>query len=275
MRADVAYVRALAENGAAIGTGERSGYGIPMTEAEQIELSRRTTDFQAIATEGHAYGLRNSETFAGDFIDQERRLYVFRVTDDPDGHLAALKALLPLGSPVVVERVRWSLAELEPLVDRVIDAQAFYQSLGIRFIGAGVITEENLVELTVGSQDHAIESLILGHFGNDPALRVRFAGTGLPAAGFGTVTVELVDRAHAPITPSGVLCQLATDDPRAWSTDDVELAPIDSHCRFTHVGVSGVEARIVRDDATRKLLASGRGVIRDGAEVTITVVVDQ
>ena len=269
MRADVEFVRELAADPAMVAIGERSGYGVPMTEAELTELQRRTANLHEIATIGHAYGLRHPDDFAGDYIDQENHRYVFLVSGRLEEHRAALIAELPFASPVVVELAESSLESLDVLRERVQRDEAFLRSIGARFIGLGVIEKDNVVELTVGSDDDSTEARILEHFGNPPRLRVRIVAGGIAQNGYGTLIVQLVDAAGEPVTPRNVLCQLA--DAESGRTLNDELVPTNARCRYTHVPAGDIDARIIRDGGDRRILAHERGAVTAGDEVAIRV----
>jgi len=272
MSSDVDLVRGLASDPAAVRRGGLSGFGIPITQAELTALRRRT-DLRHIASVGHAYGLAHPEDFAGDFIDQKNHRYVFLATARQDDHRAALLAELPAGSPFVVEEAQSTVVQLESLRDRVRDDEEIFSSLGVRYVGLSVLEQENVVEVTVISADPSTESRILEHFGNPPHLRVRVLEGASPPIGFGSVIVRLVDAGGEPVTPRDVLCQLA-DRESGRNLDREELAPVDGRCRFTHVAVGDVEARIIRDGGDRRVLARNHGVVRLGGEVRITVTID-
>jgi hypothetical protein len=271
IRADEAFVRELADDPAAVGRGERSGFGVPLTEAELIVLRGRVEDLREIATAGHAYGLRHPEAFAGDYTDQANHRYVFLVTNGVEEHRAGLLAELPFGSPVVVQLADSSLGELDALFERVRRDEAYFGSIGVRYIGLSVLEKDNVVEVTVGADDPSAESQILEHFGTPPKLRVRIVPGAIPQDGYGRVIVQVVDEDGQPASPRNVNCQLVHEDVGGWSPDLWELSPIDTRCRYSRVPAGRIDARIIRDGGDRRLLANKRGVVTAGDEVTITV----
>ena len=273
LRADEAYVRTLAHGPGAIAHAEFAGFQYPLTESEIRELLRRNRDMGEISRKALEYARTQPTEFAGAYVDTANSRYVFLVTDNVVMHRQRLYARLPAGAPIVVAQVRWSLAELEPIVDRIRQDDAFFSDLGV-FAITNVVEAENLIEIELNTDDPADAARVRARYGNDPRLRIRIVGRGPWDGGRGNVTVRLTDRDGLPVSPDGAVCLIVADDVRAWSSDEPDRAVVGGECRFGNVGATGVEAQVRAGTAAGRLLGSGRGVVAAGGTMTITVVVE-
>lgn len=270
LRADEAFVRALAADPETTARAELAGYPFPLTEPEVFAMQRRTETFGAISTAAEAYGLRYPAEYGGGFVDTDNWRYVFLVTANVEQHREELSALLPIGSPLSVLQVRWSLAELQPLLQQALDDDAFFDSLGV-FAIPDIDERENVVSIDLRTDDPGDVQRVAARYGNDPRIRVRVFGAGPWKGGRGDVLVRVVDESGAPTTPEGAVCYLVADDLRAWSTDEPENAVQDGRCQFRHVGATGVEVQVRMGTSAGSILASARGLVVAGSTILIEV----
>ncbi len=233
-------------------------------------MQRRTETFGAISMAAEAYGLSHPAEYGGGFVDTDNWRYVFLVTANVDHHWGELSALLPVGSPLTVLQVRWSLAELHPLLQRALDDDAYFNSIGV-FAIPDIDERENVVSIDLRTDDPGDVQRVAARYGNDPQVRVRVFGTGPWKGGRGDVLVRVVGKSGAPTTPEGAVCYLVADDLRAWSTDAPEIAVWDGRCQFRHVGATGVEVQVRMGTAVGPILASARGLVVAGSTITIEV----
>jgi hypothetical protein len=237
LRADEAFVRELGQDKAAVERAELAGYPFPVTAPELTALRRRSENLNKVADIAEAYGLGQTADFAGGYVDTENGRYVFLAKDHVAAHREALYALLPLGSPVAVVQVRWSLVDLQPILERIRSDYPVFTADGMIAV-ANIVEHDNVVEIALGSNDpEADEATVLARYGNDPRIRIRITGHGLWMGAFGTVVVRITDASGRPLTPDGVACWLVADDPAAWSPGESERFPIGATCQFGHDGV--------------------------------------
>lgn len=268
------YVRALAEDIGALRHAQDAGFPYPLTEAELAALLQRSHDMTEISKVALAYAATLPDEFAGAYVDPEHSRYVFLVTANVERHREELFARLPPGTPVVVAQVRWSLAELEPIAERIRQDDAFFEALGA-FAATNIVEPDNIVEVELHSDDPTDAGRIHARYGDDPRIRVRIAGRGPWAGGRGNVLVRLVDRDGRPVSPDDAVCVIVADDERAWSSDESDRAVVDGGCEFRRVGATRVEVQIREETAAGRVIGRERGVVPVNDTVTITVVVGE
>ena len=178
LQADEAWVRAVARNPNA----RTDLIGIPMLPVEELEFQARQEKLLGTARVVQGYTDEHADQVAGLFIDQDHRLVVVLVTADVETHRAAIDALLPDGAPVDVRLARYTRAELETLLERVVNDSAWFKAIGAAFVEASLDEMQNRVVLEISSANAAAPGLIAAHFGAGPdALQSQLRRHGDPA----------------------------------------------------------------------------------------------
>jgi hypothetical protein len=177
LRADEAWVRSVAADPNA--TSDL--LGIPLTKAEAIEFQGRQQVLTSVAGLAQRYADEHPEQFAGLFIDQQHKLVVILFTGDVETHQAALAKLVPGDAePLAVRLAATSKADLEALMERIVNDRDWFKTIDAAFTGAGLDEMQNLVDLEISSANPAAPALILQHFGVGPAvLSIESDGTGI------------------------------------------------------------------------------------------------
>ena len=222
LRADETWIRAVAVDPTAQqGVDE---FGVPLMPFELQDLGQRHTDSD-ILQQINDYGSSFPESYAGAYMDQRAsQAFVAAFKDDADGHRAALAKLLPPDARVDVRDVEWSTRELDDFV-KVVDAdQAWFETIGVRYLTAdrGIIDDFVSVDY-LGPAEAA--QLIEDHFGAPTWLVADRQGP-LPWEGpRGNLSLLIVDEAGNPVP--GLHVEVVPDDPNAaqggedvFGTDD-------------------------------------------------------
>jgi hypothetical protein len=217
LRADEAWVRQVAANP----RSRTDLIGIPLLPEEAVEFQGRQEKLLQVARTVQGYTDAHPEQVAGMFIDQEHRLVVVLVTAALETHRAAIDALLPDGGPVDVRLATHTRAELEALMNRVVEDRAFLKAIQAAFIGAGLDEIHNRVDLEISSANPAAAAIILDHFGVGPELlNVTSDGTGIALLPAGKVRGRVTEAdGTRPADPGSLSLSWTSDSPGPGSGD--------------------------------------------------------
>ena len=143
LRADEAYVRELMADPSAYGRWDYA-----LTEAEAAEMDRRyAMEGQMDPLERAAEGL---PAFAGHWIDQRAGgIITVAFTQNAASHRALLEALVPTGAQLRLVEVRYALADLEAVEDRITKDRDRLLADGVEVSFWGTDISENRVAVGV------------------------------------------------------------------------------------------------------------------------------
>jgi hypothetical protein len=160
LNADETYVRQLMANPQAY-----SHWPVALTRDEIAEMDRRfAMEEQMTPLEDLAERLPN---FAGHWIDQPRGgIITVAFTSGADDHRQALLSLVPPGAQLELINVRFSLAELNAVYERIAKASDELRSQGIQIAHLGVDVSENRVKVGVVALDAGAESTLRARYGD-------------------------------------------------------------------------------------------------------------
>ena len=270
MRSDEAYVRALEADPEAGARGRETAFGFAVTVAEAIELDRRVSRTDEVATAIEAYGA-GIPTWAGMFVDQPNGgIVVAQFTGDLELHRAALARLLSPDARYEVRLVGHSLAELVALADRVTADREWFRTVDSYFTGSGADQSESVVVVNVKSLDPDIAAKVIEHFDAAGLMRVVVSRHMPWTGGYGQIDIVAVDPDGRPVP--NVYCWLITDDPAAWE-EGPEVTGDEGIC-YIRAGATEVIAQIRRETADGWIvLGETRALIPDKGVVTARITV--
>jgi hypothetical protein len=210
LRADEAWVRAVAANPNA--TSDL--LGIPLLPAEALEFQSRQERLQGVARLAQRYTEEHPEDLAGLFIDQQHRLVVVLFTANVDAHAAALAKLIPGDDePLAVRLATVSKADLEALMNRIVEDADWFRTIDAKLMGAGLDEMHNLVDVEISSANPAAPALIAAHFGvGSSVLAVSSDETGIELQPRGKVRGRVVNADGKPPAADGSLMLDWTSD---------------------------------------------------------------
>ncbi|CAN5753686.1 hypothetical protein BH20CHL5_BH20CHL5_13890 [soil metagenome] len=115
----------------------------------------------------NGYGRDHRDTFGGLYIDRETHAgIVMLFTEDAATHEAALRAILP-DTPLTVETVRFSEAELLELQQRLVQDSDWLRSTGFTMYSMSVDIMDNLAELTGATNGPRAKERIHERYGRE------------------------------------------------------------------------------------------------------------
>ena len=212
LRADLAYVRAVAGNPAA----SSAEFSIPLLPAEIAELNARAANADAIVEAINAYADLHKTEFAGLYLDQKNGGAVTtRWTAHLDEHMAAIRALVRPGARIAFGPATFTLADLEALQERISADMDWMRADAIVPQGVGVDVFENHVLVVVSSANGAARALITAHYAAPPGMiEVELDGTGAALIPEGIVRGRVLDSRGKP--PGN---DLAGELSLSWTSD--------------------------------------------------------
>ena len=175
LRADEAWVRAVAANPAAV-----MDFGVPLLPFERDQILDRPQGEDPVVLAVQDYLAAHPDIAGGLYLDQARGgIVTMLVTEDPDLHEAAVRAKLVPGTRLAVRQVRWTEKELRDLQERITADRAFMASIPAVMTTASVDIVANIAELTISSAAPDAAQRIIEHFAAGERLRVISDGTGV------------------------------------------------------------------------------------------------
>ena len=271
LESDLEHVLRLAGDPAAVARGQP--WGLPLAEYELAELERRAQTEPAVVGAANAFGERHPTDWAGVWIDQAAGgTVVAQFTARVAMHRAALLRLVNPMARIEVRQVRRTLAELDEIRDRIANDQAFFPSLGARYVGSGIDIASNVVRIDIETNVAGAEHLIRDHFKVGEALAVRIR----PAPDVWTGprgALVAIARTGDGFPVSDLQCMLIPDDPTAWG-GDLRVTGDSDRCRFEGVGATGVDVVLQQHVAGGWVVVGrGRAVVLPDDVVEVTVAV--
>lgn len=161
------------------GSRQRSEeFGLALTQAEEALLNERAklpAELDRLA----GYQRKRASKWGGLWItyptggtlDNVATVNVSLV-DNPSGHEAALRGLIPENTTLELRQVRHSEETLDALHEVIADDRDYFRALGTVFYSAVTLVPENIVEISVSRLDPDIEAKLLARFGADK-VRIR------------------------------------------------------------------------------------------------------
>lgn len=203
LRADETWIRAVSANP----RSSSDFLGFPLLPEEEVEFQQRQEALSGVAGPAQRYTDQHPEDVAGLFIDQEHGRVVVLFTANVEAHRAALGQLIPGNDGLLdVRLARYARAELEALVERIVNDADWLQTIDAAFMGAGVDEMQNRVDLEISSGNAAAPALLLQHFGVGPdLLSVTSDGTGIQLQPKGRVRGRVVNADGTPAASDGSL----------------------------------------------------------------------
>lgn len=154
-------------------------WGVPMSDAEAVELHRRELTQSAMEPATGYAGVQAG--YAGVYIDhQNGGIPVYLFTGDAELHRAAIRARLPDSTEFDLRSVERSYSDLQELRERVELARGDLAALGIAVHLTGIQPSSNSVVVGVEMLTPAGPGILQARFG--PGLSLREQGPGVPDA---------------------------------------------------------------------------------------------
>lgn len=274
IRADLDHVKALEADPAALARGRAIGLDIGVTEAEATRLRVDETRGLMVMTVVERYGATVPDEWAGLSIDpSEGGLVTARFTARVDHHEASIRKLVRPDARLDVIRVRWPLASLQRLADRISDERDWFASVGASYNGGGVDIIKNLVTIDVLSRDPNIGSLIVARFDAAGQMLVRVDEDMPWTDGVGRLTVIAETASGDPVP--GLICVLIPDDPRALP-EGGSGAPTDDDGRcYESGGATHYTVQLVASQGgSQEVVGAADTVIYPDRETTVRIEVN-
>jgi hypothetical protein len=273
LRADLAYVRAVAANPLA----SSDEFGVPLLPAELAELNSRAANVDAIRDVVIAYTEANPSEFAGIYIDQQHGGILTTIwTANVALHEAAIRALVRPGAPVAFRSAKYPLTELHALQDRISGDWNWMRAFRIAPVGVGVDQIANRVKVDVSSANANAAALIFAHYAVPADMIVVVSdGTGAALLPWGTVRGRVLDSAGQPpgAVAGGFYLNYTPDGPGSCGVGDMGYGVGDDGKFELPCQVGGwtfdVTVRGTGDD--RQSIASGRVVVLAGQIVSLEI----
>ena len=176
LRSDAGWVQAVAANPAAV-----LDWGVPMMPFEVAQIESRPGGEDGTVGAVQAYLAAHPDIAGGLYIDQANGgIVTMLVTEDPEGHAAAVREEIGPDVPLAVRQVRWTEQVLTDVQQRLFDDRAFFDSLPARMTTTSTDIIANQVVLTISSAVPDAAQRIIAQFGAEEGqLRVESDGTGL------------------------------------------------------------------------------------------------
>ena len=277
LRSDEAWIRAVAANP----RSSSDFLGFPMLPEEAVEFQQRQEALSGVAGLVQRYTEEHPEDVAGLFIDQEHRRAVVLFTGNVEAHRAALAELIPGDDTLLdVRLARFSKAQLEALMGRIVTEHDWFRTIDAAFTGAGVDENANRVDLEISSANAAAPGLILEHFGVGPeALSISSDGTGIQLLPKGNVRGRVVNADGTPAGGGNLIVNWEPDTPGAGSGEcgggDIGYGVGDGG-RFELPCHPGGWTISITDDSRpdRKEVGRGHVVVPPGQAVDVVITLD-
>jgi hypothetical protein len=254
---------------------DRLTFGVPLTQEEVDELTRRASSIDQISGVVGEYGRAHPADWGGAFVDHAAGgVLVAQFKSNVAAHGAALMALVRPGAQLTVREVRWSLAELQALGSRFNLNDPWFRTLPAVLYGTGPNIMTNRLELEVSSADPRAADLILRHFnlGNDQVF-VKLDGTGALLLPTGKLRVRAVDKDGRPV--AGLACAAFPDAQGAYEPRPLPMPTTDKTgtCSMT-LPATGYWVHLERGAGPPELVAIGRAVVVAGLTMEVTIEVN-
>lgn len=278
LRADLAYVRAVAANPLA----SSEEYSVPLLPTELADLNNRAADVDAIREVVITYTEAHPDEFAGIYIDQQRGGVLTTMwTANVALHEAAIRTLVRPGAPIAFRSATYPLTELRSLQNRISGDWEWMRQFKIAPLGVGVNQVDNHVEVEVSSANASAESLILAHYQVPAGMMVVISdGTGAALLPWGTVRGRVLDSLGQPPGASAtdkLLLNWISDGPGTCGVGDVGYG-VGADGGFElpcQVGGWTFEIQISAPAGGPKTIGSGRIVVLAGQTLQLAITLDQ
>lgn len=269
LRSDLSWIREVAADPGA----DRTSYGTPLTLAEVRELARRSITVDGLKDAILPYALAQPD-YAGAWIDHDRGgVLVVQFSGSLLQHQADILRLTRPGAPYEVRQVRWSLAQLEALKDRVSGDEAWFETIPAYLYAVGLDTKLNRLSVTVSSAEPAAADRIKAHFGwTDDIVIINSDGTGALLLQKGSLAIHAVNADGGPV--EGLACVAISDidganEPRPLpmpTTDEEGVCTID-------VAATDYTIHLEKGHAPPTVVAIGRATVKPKRLTEVTIVV--
>jgi hypothetical protein len=280
LRSDLAWIRDVAEMPTAI-EGFRL-YGVPLAPDELAALTERTDAKEQVELLVDAYGLEHPEEWAGMSNDNRVGGVIARFTGHVGHHEAALKSQLAPEARLSVVQVRWTLAELETVKDRIrieaIEDPAWLLEQGLKATGLAIDIESNQILLRVSSTRMDLDELLEAHFDASDKLWIQSDGTGIGLLPRGNIEGRVVDAAGAPVAGARIEVDSNLDgvdiggSEMGYATDDTGRFLVRDILALTYVVHVYGEYEYLEDELVSDLLGSSDPVRVIGGETANVVI---
>lgn len=205
LRSDELWVRTVEGDRTAV---ER--YGVLVTRAEAAELDARLRAQHEVGPAIVAYAESQPES-GGVFVESKTGTFIVSFTGDLERHREAILRLFAPGAATIeVRQVRWSTAELDANLVRIMSpaGQTWLEQRGATFRGLGSRVQENNVrlELAVPAPDPALVDDVVRRFAGVGWLDVVVDVEPALALPFGSLELRVVDDREEPLVE--VICWL-------------------------------------------------------------------
>jgi hypothetical protein len=274
LRADLAYVRAVAANPSA----SSLEFAVPLMPAELADLNGRSANADAVRDAVREYTDLHPSEFAGVYVDQQHGgAFTTLWTGHLDEHAAAIQRRVRPGTKLAFRLVMYPYRDLRALQERIGRDTDWMRALAIAIEGVGVDVIGNRVDIDVSSANPNATSLILAHYAAPfGMIKVTSDGTGAELVPWGTVHGHVVDSAgKAPgETVAGKLnIDWTSDGPGTCGGGDVGFGVADGGGFELPCQAGGHTIQIEVLDALR---AIGRGhvVAVQGETANLTITLD-
>jgi hypothetical protein len=277
LRADLAYVRAVADDA----TASSNEFAVPLLPAEVKELQSRPSDPRGIIDAVQPYADLYPADFGAMFQDPDHVGVTFLWVRYLEAHAEAVWRRVRPGSRLTFRYAAYAFADLRALQDRVGGDWDWMRADAIAPTGVGVDEAANWVELDVSSANPNATALILAHY-TVPAdmLHVVSDGTGAALIPRGTVTGHVLDSRGKP--PGQAIANQVdlgwlSDGPGDCGYGDIGYG-INADGLFEvpcQAGGHTIVIQISVPDGGWKTIASGHVVAVAGKTVTMTIRLDK
>lgn len=222
LRADEEWVRTVAADPTSA-EGE-STFGVPLLPTEVTELLDRVARSADVAAIVEQYGATVPDDWAGMYIDQQAGgTIVARFKANVADHERALRALLPVGSKIDVQRAAWTERELRAFMAQVEAERDWFTTIGTSLMTVEIAAFDNVVDVRFDGHDPGTAQTIEAHFGDPTWLRAVWNGPGDWTGHRGDLLVMTVDSAGRPVPDVSVFFEpqdirVPGDGDLGWAT---------------------------------------------------------
>lgn len=268
LRADEAWILQVAAD-----PSSRAGeiaYGVPLTPDERAELDASRASYEEVVPKLTRYGQAHSDEWAG--VYEESGIVVAQFTGNVEQHAAAIALLVPTDA-VRVKGVRWSLAELTDLSDRIALGKRWLGTVGATLISGGVDVRANAVTLRISTGNDQAPDLIADYFDADRE-QIHFTLAEPPWSGpTGVLVITAINASGDPVPD--LMCVPIPAEPGAYSSDAAWSTLSDGRCLIPGVGATDYVIELRAFDGVENWVDVGRGnvTVHGGEEAAVTIVV--
>jgi hypothetical protein len=238
----------------------RSRTDFPLTPEEAAELDARVSNYEEVVPLIEAYGLQYPGDWAGVFVDQQNEgVVVAQFAGNVEFHAAAIARLVSPKSQISVRAVRWTLAGLRSLYDRIDVDKPWLATISTTLIGGGVDIAENAVVLRIFTDNVDAAALISDHFAAHDQLRVEIDSVGPWTGATGSLVISAVTPTGDPI--SDLDCVPIPSALGAYRGDTAWSTGADGTCRIPNVGATDYVIELRARAEGEDWAVVGRGLV--------------